>query len=143
MLRKLLDKTILALRRRIPMSDVLNRLLRMSQSADFQSRRNFTLNPILKLVAVFSMPCFAMVYLMKDREGFAIAFFVCGLLPAILAGYSYIYLLHKHPEFIDTEEYRIQREALQIIAQKGEPIPGSALEAIANPKHHPIGGERE
>src|SRR5262249_54817487 len=114
--------------------DILLRLIQMSQSAGTAAvRRNSALNPMLKLTAILTPLCFTMAYLFKDQAWVAVLFSLVGLVPAAITCYTYVYLLLKNPELLGSEEFRIQQQALQVIAQKGEPVVPSVLEVISNP----------
>ena len=50
---------------------------------------------------------------------------------AFLVGiFAYIYFMFKHPSMLQSEEYQIQKQALEIIQQQG--IPGQ-VELVCNP----------
>ncbi len=91
------------------------------------------LNPMLWLSGISMLLCFPSAFLFRDNT------FLCTVLvlfPLIVCGitaFQGLYFGFKNPNKLQSEDYQIRHEAIELIAVKGGRIPAGSLEAIANP----------
>jgi hypothetical protein len=118
------------------MSDdgLFDRFARRSQSAAGRLRVRSALNPILWLCAIVSMPCFGAAPFLGGSILQSVVI-VIGAVPVATACAGFVYFLRFAPEKLQSEEYQIRHEAIELIRQKGTSISISpaSIEAIANP----------
>jgi hypothetical protein len=110
-------------------------LVATAQSAAAKLRVRSALNPMLWLCAIVSLPCFGLAYLTQANSIIAAAFVVIGALPILATIRGFLYFMTAAPDKLQSEEYQIRHETLDLIREKGsslEVIP-SSLEAITNP----------
>lgn len=119
------------------MLEILNKLTQFSEAATRRLRVRSALNPILWLCAI-SMPlCFAAAYLFRDNAIVADALLLFGCCPLLVACATFVGFAIFSPEKLQSEEYQIRHESLQLIQQKSgrlSVLPAS-ITAIANPEH--------
>ena len=88
------------------------------------------------LYACLSSPfCFTGAYLLKDDAVLKNTLAFVGVLPIIVACFSYVYLLFYKTDKLQSESYQIRQDLLQMVMKKGnkiEILPVS-LSEIANP----------
>ena len=117
-------------------------LHKLGQSATGRVTVRNALNPILWLCAIVTPICFSAAFAFRDHDVLLYALAIVGLLPVLVACGICIGFAIVCPERLQSEDYQIRHETLQIIQQKSGEIPmGSpSLEAIANP-HSPLLGD--
>jgi hypothetical protein len=114
---------------------VWEKLLTNAQSAASSLRVKSALNPMLWLCAIVSLPCFVLAYFFRGIEPLDRYLLYIGAGPIAATLIGFFYFMVRDPTKLQSEEYQIRHEALEVIKQKGssvEIIP-SSLEAIANP----------
>jgi hypothetical protein len=125
---------------------IFEQILANAQSAASSLRVKSALNPMLWLCAIVSLPCFILSYFLQGEEPLAIALVFIGAAPIAARILGFLYLIIFAPEKLQSEEYQIRHETLELIRQKGESVTlePSSLEAIANPIHAAItrGGDQ-
>lgn len=123
-----------------------DRLVATAQAAAGSLRVKSALNPMLWLCAIVSLPCFILSYLLHGIEPLATILVFIGAAPIAATIIGFLYFMVMAPEKLQSEEYQIRHEALEVIKQKGTSvrISPSSLEAITNPVHAglPRGGDR-
>lgn len=116
------------------MDEYLEKLGRLSHSAVQRLHVRSALNPILWLCAIATPTIFLFAYLFKEKQTISVALLVAGLVPVGVACLGFIYFALIRPEKLQSEDYQIRHESLQIIQQKGgKTLPIESIEAIANP----------
>jgi hypothetical protein len=106
-----------------------------AQSAASSLRVKSALNPMLWLCGIISLPCFILAYFLRGIEPLDTLLIYIGAAPIGATIFGFLYFMIVDPSKLQSEEYQIRHEALEVIKQKGssvEIIP-SSLEAIANP----------
>lgn len=93
------------------------------------------LNPMLWLCAIVSIPCFLLAWLTFGKEPLSTILTYAGIAPVAVTCVLGTFLTLFRPEKMQSEEYRIRHEALELIREKGSliEISPSSLEGIANP----------
>jgi hypothetical protein len=93
------------------------------------------LNPMLWLCGIISLPCFMFAVFVRDVWPLALLLLCIGSAPIIGTIVGFLYLMVVAPEKLQSEEYQIRHEALEVIKQKGTraAISPSSVVAIANP----------
>ena len=127
------------------MIDLITRVSEIAESATRRLRVRSALNPILWLCAIASPVCFAAAYAFKDIPALCTSLALVGCLPVLVACAGFVGLAIYRPEKLQSEEYQLRHESLQLIQQKAGHLPmvPTSLVAIANPQHPllPPGGE--
>ncbi len=93
------------------------------------------LNPCLWMCAIVTMPCLiAYVY----TECIALLFFAVA--PVLITCIGFIYLLVHDRDKLQSEDFQIRKQSLELIYDKGlkAPIDAKAVERISNPDMPPI-----
>lgn len=93
------------------------------------------LNPLLWLTAISTPLCFTGAYVFSDKSPVFEMLVGVGLFPIVSACLGFVFFAIFKPEKLQSEEYQIRHESLQIIQQKSGAIelPAVSLENIANP----------
>jgi hypothetical protein len=118
------------------------RLASSAQTAAGRLRVKSALNPMLWLCGIISLPCLFGAYAAHGNEPIATILAICGATPigvtCLLAGYFAAF----RPDKLQSEDYQIRHEALELIKEKGSQleIAQSSLEVIANPPLLPSPG---
>lgn len=116
------------------MEQYLDRLGQLSHSAAQRLHVRSALNPILWLCAIATPTIFLFGYLFKDQPQICVALLIAGFIPVGVACLGFAYFALAKPEKLQSEDYQIRHESLQIIQQKGKKaISLSSVAAIANP----------
>jgi hypothetical protein len=128
-----------------PLAGVFERIATRAQSAASHLRVRSALNPMLWMCAIVSIPCLVLAYFAHasglDQLGTALVYI--GGAPVLATIFGFFYFVIFCPEKLQSEEYQLRHETLELIKQKGSPIEvsPSSLEAISNPVIS--GGERK
>lgn len=91
------------------------------------------LNPILWLCAIVTVPGF--VYLGASSSDVPMLFQIVIVLPVIMAALGFSFLLFFDRDKLQSEDYQIRKQTLELVQEKGDEFPMIAhtLEAITNP----------
>ena len=116
----------------------VDKIVEMAQSSQsLMSRRivRSAMTPII-LVCLSSPCCFVAAYLLRDDTFLSRLLGIVGVLPILVACGMYVYFGFFKTEKLQSEDYQIRQELLQMIAHKVgkikvEPI---SIETIANPE---------
>lgn len=99
---------------------------------------------MLWLCAIAMPICFLSAYAFRNILGLSIAFVCIGGFPLLVACLAFVGFAIFKPEKLQSEEYQIKHESLQLIQQKAGrlTVAPTSLTALANPKHPllPAGG---
>jgi len=95
------------------------------------------LNPMLWLTAIATPLCFSGAYFLKDSSPVFEILVCAGLTPILITCIGFMYFALFKAEKLQSEDYQIRHESLQIIQQKTGTIevPIASLENIVNPRN--------
>ena len=95
------------------------------------------LNPALWLCGIVTPTCFVAAHSFREHPALMWFIIIVGIMPIVVACGMCVGFALFSPRHLQSEDYQIRHEALQIIQQKsGEiPVKSPSLEAIANPGH--------
>ena len=110
-------------------------LNRLWSSAGQRLRVRSALNPILWLCAIGTPICLFAASSFRDVTAIRDACLVVGLAPIAVACLAFIGFALWRPEKLQSEDYQLRHESLQLIQQKTGQIAvdPASIEAIANP----------
>ena len=93
------------------------------------------LNPMLWLTAIASPICLGAAYAFSAQSTVMWVLVAVALLPIVFTCFGFVYFAAKSPERLQSEEYQLRHETLQMIQQKTGHlvIDPTSLAAIANP----------
>jgi hypothetical protein len=111
----------------------LKQLLSNAGAAVLRLRSNSALNTILWMTGIFSIPCLVLTCFTSGL--LQAALLVYSVIPVVLFAVAYFHFMRVSPEKLHSEEYLIQRQALDLIEHKGQTIPirATSIEVIAKP----------
>ena len=91
------------------------------------------LNPILWLCGIVTMPCLTG---MAWRGEFNTWLAIVAASPIACAIFGFLFLLFKDRDKLQSEEYQIRKQAMELIEQKGDISPKivNIVDVIANPE---------
>jgi hypothetical protein len=106
---------------------------RLSNTAARDLRVRSGLNPMLWLCAIALPTCLAGAYMFRIQPVIEAVLITVGVLPIIIACLGFGYFAIRNPEKLQSEDYQIRHEAIQMLHVKAEAIAVStaSLEAIA------------
>lgn len=115
--------------------ELIASLASSSKSTLSRYRVKNAITPIIYLCGITITPCFVMAYLFRDDAIAKYSLLLVGILAIMTTFGSYLYLLYKHPEKLQSEDYQIRQELLQMVAKQGGKIKilPVDLPTIANP----------
>lgn len=115
---------------------MFERFAEIAQTAATRLRVRSALNPMLWLCAIATPLCFAAAYLFRDVAPLRDSLVIAGFVPIGVTCLGFIGFALFRPEKLQSEDYQLRHESLQIIQQKAGRlrIPVTSIEAIANPK---------
>ena len=96
-----------------------------TQSAASKLHVKSALNPMLWLCGIVSLPCFIMAYLLSESL-MALAFLSMGAIPVAATIFGFLWFMIKEPEKLQSEEYQLRHEAIDVIRQKRLSVRGFA-----------------
>lgn len=113
---------------------------KISEFADSATKRllvRSALNPMLWLCAIVMPVCFIGAYAFREMYILSAALIGLGALPLVVACLAFVGFAIFKPEKLQSEEYQIRHESLQLIQQKAGRLTmaPTSLAAIANPEH--------
>jgi hypothetical protein len=116
----------------------IDQIVKNSRSAAERLHVRSAINPALWLCGIVSVPCFVFAYLTRETS-LALPFFILGAVPVAVAAGGFIFFMLRDPRRLQSEDYQIRQEALDIIRTKGSDVVmlPSSLEAISNPAPTP------
>jgi hypothetical protein len=118
------------------MSELLERVGQIAQTAAEKLHVRSALNPALWLCAITTPTCLLFAYAFRDVPEVRVWLLAGGLLPIIIASIGFLGFAIFRPEKLQSEEYQLRHESLQLIQQKSGrlAITPASIEAIANPQ---------
>src|SRR2546426_10718744 len=96
--------------------------MRTWQTAGQRLRVKSALNPILWLCAISSPMCIWAAYLFRETPAIRNAFVVASLVPIAVACLVFLGFAIFRPEKLQSEDYQLRHESLQLIQQKAGSI---------------------
>jgi hypothetical protein len=120
--------------------DVLDKLSELAHSAVARLTVKSALNPLLWMCGTISTICFAAAYLFRDDAVLKTLLVLVGIVPIMLTCTVAGYFAFRTPEKLQSEEYQLRQQTLNIIEEKGGRITVDkvSLEEIANPPLPPV-----
>ena|SRR5579863_4196925 len=111
-----------------------------ARTAAGRLRVRSALNPMLWLCAVVSLPCFGLAWFSREVQPLATVLTIAGAAPIAITCIIAVYFALFKPEKLQSEDYQIRHEALELIKEKGSAVEvsPSSLEALANPIIPPL-----
>jgi hypothetical protein len=95
--------------------------------------------PILWLCGIITIPVFSMTLYLVDvlPNWLIIMLIVLAYFPVLVAIFAFLYLLFKNPDKLQSEDYQIRKQSLELIQEKGHrfPVNPVSIEVIPNPEH--------
>jgi hypothetical protein len=118
-------------------SSAWERIIAGAQSAASSLRVKSALNPMLWLSAIISPACFVVAYFAHGIEPLETWLLIIGASPIGCTIFGFLYFMVFDPSKLQSEDYQIRHEAIEVIREKGTraAISSASLEAIANPIH--------
>lgn len=86
-------------------------------------------NPTLWACAVVSLPLFILCTTVSGW--LSIAFFIVAITPVVLFLGSYIYMLHKNPKLLRSEDFQLRADAMGLFGDKDNPLNADASDVVA------------
>lgn len=117
---------------------MLEQMGESSQSAAKSLHVKSALNPMLWLTGIATPLCFSGAYFLKDTSPIFEILISIGLTPTVVTCIGFMYFALFKAEKLQSEDYQIRHESLQIIQQKTGTIeiPIASLENIVNPRNN-------
>ena len=118
------------------MPDILDKVAQLAQTAVERLHVKSALNPALWLCGISTPICFIFAYAFRDAPDVRNWLLIGGFCPIAVACFGFIGFAIFRPEKLQSEEYQIRHESLQIIQQRSGriEIEPASIEAIANPE---------
>jgi hypothetical protein len=119
---------------------IFEKIMSNAHSAASHLRVRSALNPMLWLCAIIGLPCFVLAAVLHDVQLVSGSLLIIGGCPIAATIIGFFYFMVVAPEKLQSEEYQIRQQTLEIIKQKGSTLElsPSSLEAIANPIYSPV-----
>jgi hypothetical protein len=110
-------------------------LIRSAHTAARSLRVRSALNPMLWLTGIVTPICFPAAYVFRFMPTLCCILVGLGALPVLVTCAGFVFFAVKNPAKLQSEDYQIRHESLQLIQSKGGHIPldSASITAIANP----------
>lgn len=118
------------------MNEIIDRVSQIAQTAAEKLHVRSALNPALWLCAIATPTCLLFAYVFREVPEVRAWLLAGALLPIAIACIGFLGFAIYRPEKLQSEEYQIRHESLQLIQQKTGriAIATTSIEAIANPQ---------
>lgn len=95
------------------------------------------LNPVLWICAIVTVPG---MFIVSQRKDVVPIWWVVILVPVSLFTIGFLFLLFFDRDKLQSEEYQIRKQSLELIQEKGKtfPVDAPSIEKIANPERSRI-----
>lgn len=100
------------------MAERIMQLLHNASTSSANVKIKNAMNPIVKIL-MFLMPCAVCMMIFGGEAWIKILGSVFSSLVVFVALGAYLYFMFRKPQMLQSEEYQIQRQALEIIQQQG------------------------
>src|ERR1700674_5560253 len=101
---------------------LFERIAASAQSAASHLSVKSALNPMLWLVGIVSLPCFVLAYFSQQNQPLESLLLYIGTAPIVATIIGFLYFMIWDPKRLQSEEYQLRHESLELIRQKGSPI---------------------
>ena len=78
------------------------------------------LNPVLWLCAVVTVPVAGLATYVKEPTWLIVCLVVLAFIPLTLVGIGFVVLLLRDPDKLQSEDYQIRKQTLEMIGEKGQ-----------------------
>ena len=78
------------------------------------------LNPVLWLCAVVTVPVAGLATYVKEPTWLIVCLVVLAFLPLGLVGFGFVVFLFRDPDKLQSEDYQIRKQTLEMIGEKGQ-----------------------
>lgn len=114
---------------------MLDLISRSSYAAARALRVRSALNPMLWLTAIVSPAAFVAANQFRDAPAIAVGLLALGALPVVVTCLGFGYFAVRNPDKLQSEEYQLRHETLQLLQSKAGAIAidPTSLTAITNP----------
>jgi len=121
-------------------TSLYDRIIGRSQIAAGRLRVRSALNPMLWLCVSVALPCLILAWVTQGAEPLSTILTWLGAAPIAVTCLASLYFTLFSPEKLQSEDYQIRHETLDLIKQKGIPIElsASSVASISNPSSNPI-----
>jgi hypothetical protein len=121
--------------------DLIERIVNLTRGAVQRLQVRSAMNPILWLVAITTPTGLGAVMLFRGDWILCIASLLVVVIPVLVACAIFIYFAMKQPDKLQSEEYQVTRQTLEIVQQKVEhlTIDPASLERLADLRRREIG----
>ena len=108
-------------------------IIRKISTAGGRLRVRSALNPILWLCGIVTVPC-TIITVQTDDSPVWLAWLAAA--PVVAAIIGFLYLLIFDRDKLQSEDYQIRKQSLELIQEKGEsfPVNPASIEKISNPE---------
>ena len=115
-------------------SNILEKLTTIVRDAIAGLKVRSALNPALWLCAIAYIP--SIICAVITHGTIQILFMIYAAFPVVVCAFGFIYFMLKSPEKLQSENYQLRQQALELIAEKGGRITvaSTSVEAITNPE---------
>src|SRR5262245_49871130 len=123
---------------------LVDSLITNAKSAASRLRVRSALNPVLWMCAIVTPLSFGFAYAFRAEPNFVPVFMFIGDIPVLTAVVGFLYFMINHPEKLQSEEFQLRQQSLEIIKQKGISVElaPSSLEAISSTMNDAIGAKQ-
>ncbi|MGL6351945.1 MAG: hypothetical protein ACRC2U_19355 [Aeromonas sp.] len=113
--------------------DIKNTIASKAIDAGGRLRVKSALNPMLWLCAIVTLP--GLVYIGKSDKEISLFIQLTVTSPVFITLFGFLYLLFFDRDKLQSEDYQIRKQTLELVQEKGDEFPMIArtLEAISNP----------
>ncbi len=114
---------------------MFNAVARSASAAAQRLRVRSALNPMLWLTGIATPMCLAAAYVFREHVNLLTVLVIAGLAPIAVTCLGFVYFALAKPEKLQSEDYQIRHETLQLIQAKtgSVALDPTSLTAIANP----------
>lgn len=114
---------------------MLDAMSRSSFSAAKGLRVRSALNPMLWLTAIVSPTALTVAYMFRESPSVVLGLLLLAALPVVVTCLGFGFFAFRNPDKLQSEEYQLRHETLQLLQSKGGPIriDATSLNAITNP----------
>lgn len=109
------------------------RVAQKAVDAGGRLRVKSALNPILWLCAIITIPCVSAIAYIDPPP--PIWLVILAFIPVACAAFGFLFLLVVDRDKLQSEDYQIRKQSLELIQQKGDalPVSSASIQAITNP----------
>lgn len=98
--------------------EIFDKFGKITEKATKGLKVKSVLNPILWLCGIATPLCFGTAYFFGENIIIQISLIIVGFLPILTGCFSFLYFSFKDPDKLQSEDYQLKHETLQIIQTK-------------------------